>query len=173
MERVTMNCKDCQSALPDLLLDPGSASAAHAKSHLTGCPACAEELNSLRATFDLLDAWEVPEPSAWFDQRLAIRLRQEQASAPEGWFERIKSRLLFNTGRQLRPALAGALTLTLLLGGGTAASVFGVLGTKHTVVSATVQDLQILDRNDQTFQAMDLLQDDGPADDGASDSPTS
>lgn len=166
-----MNCKDCQSALPDLLLDPASTSAISAKNHLSECRACLQELKSLQATFNLLDDWKAPEPSAWFDQRLAVRLRQEQASAPESWLERLKSRLLFSTGRQLRPALAGALALALIIGGGTAASVSGILHSGHPTASATVQDLQILDRNDQAFQTMDLLQDDGPADDGTPDGP--
>ncbi len=168
-----MNCKDCQSALPDLLLDPASVAAARAKNHLAGCPECLKEFQSLEATFHLLDTWDVPEPSPWFDGRLAARLREEQANAPESWLERLRSRLLFNTGRQLRPALAGALALALLIGGGTAASISGVLRSHHADVSATVQDLQILDRNDQAFQDMDLLQDDGPADDGTADAPTS
>ena len=168
-----MNCKDCQSALPDLLLDPTSISAARAKNHIAGCPACLQELHALEATLNLLDVWEAPEPSAWFDQRLAVRLRQEQASAPESWLERLKSRLLFSTGRQLRPALAGALALALAVGGGTVASVSGILHTRPATVSAAVGDLQILDRNDQTFQTMDLLQDDGPADDGTTDGPIS
>ncbi len=168
-----MNCKDCQTALPDLLLDPASVSTASAKSHLAGCPACLKEFQSLEATFHLLDAWEAPEPSPWFDGRLAARLREEQAAAPEGWFARLKSNLLFNTGRQLRPALAGALGLALLIGGGAAASISGVLHPRHADVSATVQDLQILDRNDQAFQTMDLLQDDGTPDDNSADTPTS
>ena len=168
-----MNCKDCQSALPDLLLDPASAAAARASAHLAACTTCLEEFNSLQATFNLLDEWRAPEPSAWFDARMSVLLRHEQAAAPEGWLERMKSRLLFNTGRQLRPALAGALALALLIGGGTAASISGVLHAGHPAVSATVQDLQILDRNDQTFRAMDILQDDSPADDSSSDAPSS
>ena len=168
-----MNCNDCKSALPDLLLDPASVTAARAAQHLEACAACKQELHSLQATFRLLDAWEAPEPSSWFDQRLAIRLRQEQAAAPAGWLERWKSRLLFNTGRQLRPALAGAFGLALLISGGTAASISGVLHPKPAEVSATVQDLQILDRNDQAFQTMDLLQDDGSNDDAGPDMPTS
>ena len=86
---------------------------------------------------------------------------------PEGWFERLKSRLLFNTGRQFRPALTGALALILLVGGGTFADLSG-FGHSTPQASAAVQDLQILDKNDQALQAMDqLLQDDGPADDTA------
>lgn len=160
-----MICHDCQSALPDLLLDPASPSNAAARAHLDTCAACREEFNSIEATFALLDLWQAPKPSPYFDQKLAVRLREEQAIAPAGWFERIRTRLLFNTGRQFRPALAGALALVLLVGGGTFAGISGSHSRKAEA-SATVEDLQILDKNDQALQTMDqLLQDDSPADD--------
>ena len=160
-----MNCKDCQSVFLDLLLGPGAPAMAAARSHIESCAECREEFNSLEATFALLDAWKAPEPSPYFDQKLAVRLREEQALEPAGWFERLKSRLLFNTGRQFRPALAGALALVLVVGGGTFADVSGFLQSKPQA-SATVQDLQILDKNDQALQTMDqLLQDAGTADD--------
>jgi hypothetical protein len=162
-----MNCKDCQSVFLDLLLDPGSPASTAAKSHVEACAECAKEFKALESTFALLDAWKAPEPSPYFDQKLAVRLREEQAMAPAGWFERLKSRLLFNTGRQFRPAMAGALALALIVGGGTFADVSGFMHTKLQT-SATVQDLQILDKNDQALQTMDqLLQDVGPADDTA------
>jgi hypothetical protein len=160
-----MNCKHCQSVFPDLLLDPGAPSNAAARSHVESCAECKREFQSLEATFALLDAWKAPEPSPYFDQKLAVRLREEQELAPAGWFERLKSRLLFNTGRQLRPALAGALALVLLVGGGTFADVSGFLQSKPQA-SAAVQDLQLLDKNDQALQTMDqFLQDVGSADD--------
>jgi hypothetical protein len=160
-----MNCKDCQIALPDLLLDPASPVATSAQLHLDTCSSCTEEFRSLQATFNLLDAWEAPEPSAYFDQKLAVRLREEQSAPPESWFERLRDRILFNTGRQFRPALTGALALALLVGGGTAANVFGHPSNMHPGFggspSATVNDLQILDKNAQALQTMDqLLQDD-------------
>jgi anti-sigma factor RsiW len=162
-----MNCKDCQTVLLDLLLDPGAPTNAAARNHLESCPKCSLEFESLEATFALLDAWKAPEPSPYFDQKLSVRLREEQAKAPEGWFERLKSRLLFNTGRQFRPALAGALALILLAGGGTFANLSGSSHSRPQA-SAAVQDLQILDKNDQALQAMDqLLQDDGPVEDNA------
>jgi hypothetical protein len=160
-----MNCKDCQSVLLDLLLAPGAPSNAAAQSHVESCAKCNREFKSLEATFALLDTWKAPEPSPYFDQKLAVRLREEQAMPPAGWFERLKSRLLFNTGRQFRPALAGALALILLVGGGTFANLTSS-GHSAPQTSAAVQDLQILDKNDQELQAMDqLLQDAGPADD--------
>lgn len=161
-----MNCKDCRSVFLDMLLEPGSPAHAAARSHIESCAECEQEFKSLEATFALLDAWKAPEPSPYFDQKLAVRLREEQALAPAGWFERLKSRLLFNTGRQFRPALAGALALMLVVGGGTFADVSGFLHPKQAQASATVEDLQILDKNDQALQTMDqLLQDLGSADD--------
>jgi hypothetical protein len=162
-----MNCKDCQSVFLDLLLDPAGPSHSTVRSHLESCPECKREFKSLEATFALLDTWKAPEPSPYFDQKLAVRLREEQAKAPEGWFERLRSRLLFNTGRQLRPALAGALALALIVGGGTFANLSS-FGHSTPQASAAVQDLQILDKNDQALQTMDqLLQDAGPDDDTA------
>lgn len=155
-----MICKDCKSALLYLLLEPSGDHAA-VRSHLASCAACASEFQSLEATFALLDHWEAPEPSPYFDQKLAVRLREEQALVPAGWWERMRSRLLFNTGRQLRPAMAGGLALLLLVGGGAVLNVSNFAHPKPQV-SATVQDLQILDKNDQAIQTMDqLLQDDG------------
>ena len=59
----------------------------------------------------LLDAWKAPEPSQYFDQKLAVLLREEQEKEPAGWLERLRERLLWNTGRQFRPALVGAMAL--------------------------------------------------------------
>jgi hypothetical protein len=160
-----MNCKVCQTVLPDLLLDPAGPVAASAQLHLDACPACKQEFHALQATFNLLDTWEAPEPSTYFDQKLAVRLREEQSAPPESWFERLRDRILFNTGRQFRPALTGALALALLVGGGTAANLFshpsGRRANYGSSYSATVNDLQILDKNAQALQTMDqLLQDD-------------
>jgi len=157
-----MICQDCKSALPDLLLDPAATANRAAREHMESCAPCREEFRELEATFALLDAWQAPEPSPYFDQKLAVRLREAEAAPPAGWFERLKTRLMFNTGRQFRPAMAGALALVLLVGGGTFADLS--LGHRQATpqVSAAVNDLRIIDTNDQALQTMDmLLQDDG------------
>jgi hypothetical protein len=171
LERVIMNCRDCQSVLPDLLLDLAALDNDAAREHIRSCAACHEEFASLEATFALLDTWTAPELSAYFDQKLAVRLREEQTMAPAGWLERMRSRLLFNTGRQFRPALAGALALVLLIGGGTVVNFTNFSHSGKAEVSATVEDLQILDKNDQALQTMDqLLQEDSSTDDGSQNS---
>jgi hypothetical protein len=160
-----MNCHDCQSALPDLLLDPAAPSNTTARAHIDSCSECRQELEALQTTMSLLDTWEAPDPSPYFDQKLAVLLREEQAKAPAGWLERMRSRLLFNTGRQFRPALAGALALALLIGGGAFADLSN-LHFEKSGTSATVTDLQVLDKNDQALQTMDqLFQDESSPDD--------
>ncbi len=169
-----MNCHNCQSVLPELLLDPAAASNAEARAHIEGCAPCREELRSLEATFALLDDWKAPEPSPYFDQKLAVRLREAQAESPEGWFGRLRDRLLFNTGRQFRPALTGALALALLVTGGTITGISIAGHTGPAQASATISDLQSLDNNAQTIQTMDqLLQDDNSSDDAPAELPSS
>ncbi len=164
-----MNCHDCKSALPDLLLDETAPTNDAARAHIRSCAACHQELASLEATFALLDDWTAPAPSPYFDQKMAVRLREEQANAPAGWFERLQSRLLFNTGRQFRPALAGALAaVVLLIGGGTVASVVDFSHQDQVETSATVNDLQILDKDAQALQALDQLLQEDRADDDSS-----
>ncbi len=160
-----MNCKTCNTYLPDLLLDP-QAVPAEVSTHVTQCAVCGSELKELRATLSAMDAWTAPEPSAYFDARLHARLRAAQAAPPESLWERLTSFLQFSTGRELRPALAGALGLAMLLGGGTAATVLLHHGT-GTAASPTVNDLRIFDNNAQAVQQMDLLDEPGSAPEGA------
>ena len=168
-----MNCTQCQAALPDLLLDPGTRQAITAQAHLGSCASCEQEFTQLQATFAMLDAWTAPEPSPWFDGRLMARLREEQAAQPESFFERVRSTLLFSTGRQFRPLVAGALALVLAISGGTALTLAHGLHSGTVEASATVQDLQIIDRNDQALQTMDQLLQDDSTDDGVASPPAS
>lgn len=157
----TNDCKACQAQLPELLLDDGFL-AAHPElsAHLNGCAACRTELHELRATYALLDEWTAPEPSPYFDSRLRARLREAAAAQPESLVERLRAFLLFSTGRQLRPALTGALGLVLLVGGGTFAGMYEH-AARTPQPSATVNDLRILDTNAQAMQQMDQLLDNG------------
>ena len=141
-----MNCKTCQAALPDLLLDPAAPGNEAARAHLATCTACAGELASLEATMSLLDSWQAPEVSPYFDQKLAVRFREEQASPAPGWFESIRTRLL------------------LIAGGGTVGMTTFQHPAQPAQVSAAVTDLQLLDKNEQALQQVDqLLQDAAPA----------
>ena len=149
-----MDCKTFKNELPDLVLTEGARPSLAAVAHMRTCPPCTEEYLSFQQTFAALDAWHAPEPSAYFDQKLAVRLREVQAEPRMSFFERLQTRLTLNTGRAFRPAMAGALALALLVGGGSFATF-----TQHPAApSATVNDLQILDRNQQAFQQLDEIQ---------------
>lgn len=106
---------------------------------------------------NLLDEWKVPEPSSWFDARMMARFREEVQREPEGWFARLRDRFLFGSSVSMKPILAGAMALVLVAGGGSYLEMTHLQSTP--VTSATVQDLQILDNNDQAIQQMDQLLD--------------
>ena len=169
-----MNCETFERKLPDLILNSDELTDED-REHVSACAACEMEYTSITATLAVMDAWEAPEPSVYFDQKLAVLLREEQRAPRLGFLGRLRDHILFSTGRQFRPAVAGALGLVIMLGGG---SYVGLQRVGHPVlnhqISATVTDLQILDKNEPALQQMDqLLQDDDSSRDAtSSDAPS-
>jgi len=163
-----MNCRKIQSNMATLLFEPESVPA-EVRGHVDSCADCSKELQELRATMNLLDDWGAPEPTPYFDARMAALLREEKEAPPAGFLERLKSRLLFGSNVHLRPIAAGALALLIAIGGGTYAGFYA--GGNHpqpAQASATVRDLQSLDGNAVVFQQLDSL--DQPDDDSGSGS---
>jgi hypothetical protein len=160
MASKNIDCKNFESELMDLVLTPDSTPSITAVAHMKSCPPCADEYVSFQQTFSLLDTWKAPEPSPYFDQKLAVLLREEQAAPRMGWFESLMTRMRFNTGRNFRPAMVGALSLALVVGGGSVLVVSPFPASHPVPASATVTDLQILDKNEQAFKQLDELQQD-------------
>lgn len=156
----TMDCNTCREVLPDLLFESGVVPGPEASEHLSTCQACQAEWVELRATFDLMDEWTAPEPSAYFDSRVHAHLLEALRAEPEGLWERMLTALRLNTGRRLMPALAGAFLFLLLLGGGTVATLWEHQ-TPAPAASPAVNDLKIFDNNAQAMQQMDILDDTG------------
>ncbi len=163
----TMDCKAIKTSLADLLLDPTAASPA-ARQHVAACADCSKELHELRATMLAMDSWGAPEPSPYFDTRLQARLREEKASPPASFWERMRARLIFGSNLHLRPAAAAALALLLMVGGGTAVWVEHDGPPPVPQESATVHDLQMLDGNAQVYQQLNALDADLDTSDGPS-----
>ena len=155
-----MDCREFEKELPNLVLTANARPSLAAVSHMRACLPCAEEYLSFQKTFTALDTWLVPEPGPYFDQKLQVRIREEQAAPKMSWLESVRARLLFNTGHNFRPLMAGALGLVLMLGGGGIAGINYSKTQQQPVASATINDLQILDHNEQAFQQMDQLQQD-------------
>ena len=75
------NCNDTRELMPDLAAGL-TAVTPEVKAHLESCAECAGKLEAFRQTMSLLDEWQAPEPSPYFDVRLNARLREEMESAP-------------------------------------------------------------------------------------------
>jgi len=163
-----VTCGRMEAHLPDLLLDPQSVKPA-VRQHFDGCAACRAEVAELRAAMGVLDTWTAPEPSPYFHTRLQAKLRAAKEAQPEGFWESLRSRFLFSTNLQMRTVGAAAFAVLLAIGGGSALYVVQQDSQPAQVqASATVRDLQALDGNEQVFQQLSALDDDGSTDAGSS-----
>ena len=147
-----MKCEEIKDLMLDVAAGAGEASPAM-NEHLLGCDACADKFADMQKTMALLDEWQAPEPSAYFDTRLMARVREEQAkpqrSAWLSWFR--------------APALAGALALVLMVAGGI--HWWPQVGPPPSIAQTpappgtAVGDLQVLDKNEDLYANFDLLDD--------------
>lgn len=168
MERMLKPANSCHGmdeGLAELLLEPkaGRAGAsARAREHVRECARCGGELQELRATMALLDSWDGPEPSAYFLSRLEARLREEREAAPAGWWSRLRARMMYGPGPHVRPLAAMALTMILLVGGGT---YLGITNWDQPAPppqpgdAAMVHDLETLATNAQLLDQLETISD--------------
>jgi len=149
-----MTCKEAREYMLDAAQENRSAGL---REHLSACASCAREFESMRQTMALLDQWEAPEPSPYFDSRLRARLR-EAAAEPQGWFAWLR-----------KPAIAFALAVLMVA----SVTIFSnapehsdfVKNSKPPAVAATgtaVSDLQELEHDGDMYANFDMLDDIGP-----------
>ena len=139
-----MTCNEIRELLPDLAAgllaaEPG------VNLHVRSCPECSGTLDEMRKTMALLDEWQAPEPSPYFDVRLRARLREEAAKQHSrfAWLR--------------RPLLAVSMAVVLVAG----MSAFWLQQYRQTkpvpvAVGSAVSDLQVFDNNH------DMLSDSDP-----------
>jgi hypothetical protein len=150
------------AGLAGLLLDPPPA-AAKVQTHVAECDRCQSELEETKATMQLLDAWEAPEPSPYFLTRLGARMREEREAAPAGWLAgaiaRLRATVTYGSGLHARPLAALALTIMLLVGGGTYLGITDWMQPPQQSGqdAVVVHDLQTLDNNAQVLDQMEAL----------------
>jgi hypothetical protein len=141
-----MKCNEIQELMPDLAAGL-TAATPELEKHIQACGECGPKLKEFRQTMALLDEWQAPEPSPYFDTRLQARLREEAAKQPVSWWQWIR-----------RPAMAGALALVMVVG----VTIFqrsSVKGPVDTTPGTAVSDLQALDKNDDLYANFDELDD--------------
>ena len=161
MKRLTTNCAGMEDKLADMLLD-SHAVPAKVQAHVAECIRCQGELEELKNTMRLLDAWEAQEPNPYFLTRLGARMREEREAAPAGWLAgriaRLRANIAYGPGLHARPLVAVALTVMLLLGGGAYLGVTDWMQpAQRSSQTAVVHDLQILDNNAQVLDQMEAL----------------
>ena len=151
-----MNCQEIRERMPEVAAGFGELTADESK-HVESCGGCTEQLKGMRQTMAVLDEWQTPEPSPYFDGRLRARLREEMAKPQAGWLQWFR-----------RPVLAAALTVLMGIGVG-----LFFTRTSHiyqrgeTSISANyapepgtaVSDLEALDKNHDLYADFELLDD--------------
>lgn len=151
-----MKCSEIRELFPDLAAGLVAAGP-EVNDHLRACGDCAGTLEEFSKTMALLDEWQAPEPSPYFDVRLQARLREEAAKQPSSWMSWMKLR---------RPALAVSLAAIVVVG----AAVFRIEENKirhskngpmavNIEPGTAVGDLQALDKNHDIYSDSDLLDD--------------
>jgi len=155
------NCTGMESKLAELLLDPAHADA-KVNAHVAECAGCKRELEELKATMGLLDAWKAPEPNPFFMTRMQARMRHEREAAPAGWLARriasFRAGLAYGSRNHARPLAAMALTIMLLLGGGAYLDLaVWNQPAQPGPNAAAVHDLQTIDSNAQVLDQMEAL----------------
>ncbi len=157
-----MNCNEIRELLPDLAAGMDTAKP-EVNQHLASCGHCAAHLRDLQKTMALLDEWQAPEPSPYFDTRMQALLReerrQEMAGPQSAWLHWMR-----------RPAWAMSLAAflfaaALVVGNKSYLVETGAIPTNPPSLSLPVQpgtavgDLQALERNDELYADFDVLDD--------------
>jgi len=147
-----MKCNEICELMPDLAAG-SEAVAPEVTQHLASCAGCAGKLKEFRQTMALLDEWQAPEPSPYFDVRLRARAREE-AARPAGWLQWLR-----------KPALAASLAVLMVM----SVTLFRTDAGRNPAVDGprammaepgtAVGDLQALDKNHELYSDFELLDD--------------
>ncbi|MGB8011056.1 MAG: zf-HC2 domain-containing protein [Terriglobales bacterium] len=159
-----MNCNQIRELLPDLAAGMNAATpelTTEINKHVASCHDCAAHLRDLQKTMALLDEWQAPEPSPYFDTRMTARLREEMARPQPGWLSWLR-----------RPAWAMSLAAVFFAGALTIGVVNnpyfrdpGAIATAPPSLGLPVEpgtavgDLQALEKNDDLYADFDMLDD--------------
>ena len=150
-----MKCNEICEMMPDLAAGFNAASA-EVSEHLKACGDCAAKLEEFRGTMALLDEWQAPEVSPYFDTKLMAQVREESAK-PSGWMYWLR-----------KPALAVSLAVLMVMSITLFRTDTGlhVRGTDAGPVAmapappgTAVGDLQALDKNSELYSDFELLDD--------------
>jgi anti-sigma factor RsiW len=148
-----MKCNEVCELLPDLAAGLDAATP-EVSDHLKGCATCAVKMAEVRQTMALLDQWQAPEPSPYFDTRLMARVREEKGQA-SGWWQWLR-----------RPALAVSLAVLMVMSvtlfrhdAGLGNHRDGQVAVMVAEPGTAVGDLTAMDKNSELYSDFDVLDD--------------
>jgi hypothetical protein len=147
-----MNCNEVRELIPDLASGFMEATP-EINQHVRGCTECKAKLAGIRQTMALLDEWQTPEPSPYFDVRLKARLREDSAQHRAGflqWFRKPALAVAFAV------LMVASITIMRLRDPGAPPA------PPHLAVyepGTAVGDLQALDKNEDLYADFDVLDD--------------
>ena len=162
-----MTCNETRELMPDLAAGLAAATP-EVKAHLDSCLECAGKLEAFRQTMSLLDEWQAPEPSPYFDVRLRARWREESAKQPVNWLRWLRKPALVASFALL---MVTSVTLVRMNNGrmndghgddnGSASIPALVALAPQTPVEpgTAVGDLQALEKNQNLYSDFELLDD--------------
>jgi anti-sigma factor RsiW len=152
-----MKCNEIRDVMPDLAAGLAAVTP-EVKAHLDSCAECAGKLEAFRQTMTLLDEWQAPEPSPYFDVRLHARLREESAKPSVGWLRWLR-----------KPVLAASFALMMVVSVSLVRMNSGEPGNRAAAVAVgqqvqaepgtAVGDLQALEKNQNLYSDFDVLDD--------------
>jgi anti-sigma factor RsiW len=153
MKGAVMKCNEICELMPDLAAGLDAVTP-EVNQHLESCAGCAAKLNEFRQTMALLDEWQAPEPSPYFDVRLHARMREESARQTVGWWQWVR-----------KPAMAISLAVVMVVSitflhtdagwNPTSDGPRAMVAEPGTAVG----DLQALDKNHELYSDFELLDD--------------
>ncbi len=159
-----MKCNDTRELMPDLAAGLAAVTP-EIKAHLDSCAECAGKLEAFRQTMSLLDEWQAPEPSAYFDVRLNARLREEAESAkqPAGWLHWLRKPALAASFALLMGVSVTLVRMNSRQGGTNAATTpaapVAVIPQVAAEPGTAVGDLQALEKNQNLYSDFEVLDD--------------
>lgn len=165
-----MNCKQAQDAMLDAAGHPAAPGMnAEYEEHLRGCAACAQAALAVRQSMALLEEWQAPEPSPYFDVRLGARLREEAARPQLTWWQWLRKPA---AGMAVASLVVAAVGLFSVPSGELDPLRTGTVRVAHNDErvaerlrhmdegpASAVADLQELERHQEMFAHFELLDD--------------
>jgi predicted anti-sigma-YlaC factor YlaD len=154
-----MKCNETREVLPDLAAGMAPVTP-EVKAHLDSCAECAGKLEAFRQTMALLDEWQAPEPSPYFDVRLGARLREESAKSSATWRRWLRKPVLAASFALLMVVSVSLVRMNSGERGKNAPTSLAAVGPQIVAEPGTaVGDLQALEKNQNLYSDFDVLDD--------------